>query len=176
MVCPSTPALDVLTASHDVTAFSSSNSEIDDFLKLGNALAGMKLRFSVTKVVSDDAKVIGYVTYGLGSVSREEAAARLAKRVPGYPQPVLVLQRLGIDASVQGSGLGRVLVTHVLEHALVMAQRAQASGEPPIRAVMVQAVDAAAKAFYEHLGISEVSPLDPNLLFLPIKDLKKLGL
>lgn len=177
MVYPSAPTLDVLTPSHDVSSFTSGKPEIDNFLKRGNALAGMTLGFSVTKVVvSDDNKVIAYLTYGLGSVSREEAAPRLAQYVPAYPQPVLVLQRLGIDTSVQGSGLGRMLVREVLQHALLMAHRAEVSGEPPIRAVMVQALDDEAKAYYQHLGITEVSLLDPNLLFLPIKDLKKLGL
>lgn len=176
MVCTSTPALDVLTASHDVTAFSSGKPEIDDFLKLGRALEGKNTRFSTTKVFVEDAKVIGYVTYGLGSVSRDVVPARLAKYAPAFGQPVLILQRLGVDGSVQGSGLGSMLVRDVLEHALMMAQRAEAFGEPPIRAVMVQALDDEAKAYYQHLGISEVSPIDPRLLFLSIKDLKKTGL
>lgn len=48
-------------------------------------------------------------------------SARLRKRLPAYPLPVLRLARLGVDTGAQGHGIGKILLRHVL--ALSVEQR-----------------------------------------------------
>lgn len=53
-------------------------------------------------------------------------SARLRKRLPAYPLPVLRLARLGVDTRAQGLGIGKALLRHVL--ALAVEQRGRIGG------------------------------------------------
>jgi predicted N-acetyltransferase YhbS len=78
----------------------------------------------------------------------------------------MLLARLAVDRREQGQGLGKGLVKDALLRALHAADIAG------LRAVIVHAKDAAAKAFYEKLGF-EPSPLDEFHLMLLLKDVRK---
>jgi len=71
-----------------------------------------------------------------------------------------------VDRTQQGRGLGKALLfdglTRIQEAADIVA----------VRAVMVHAIDEAARRFYEHFGF-EPSPLDPFQLLLLLKDVRK---
>jgi GNAT superfamily N-acetyltransferase len=71
-----------------------------------------------------------------------------------------------VDRTQQGKGLGKGLLfdalTRIQEAAEIVA----------VRAVMVHAIDEAARRFYEHFDF-EPSPLDPYQLLLLLKDLRK---
>ena len=49
---------------------------------------------------------------------RNLPSARMRRRLPGYPLPILRLARLAVDERVQGLGVGRALLRHVLDLAL----------------------------------------------------------
>jgi GNAT superfamily N-acetyltransferase len=56
----------------------------------------------------------------VGSLERRTLpSARLRRRLPGYPLPVLRLARLAVDERAQRLGVGRALLRHVLDLALV---------------------------------------------------------
>ena len=78
-----------------------------------------------------------------------------------------MLARLAIDRSEKGSGLGKAL----LKDALLRA--AQAADTIGARAVLVHAIDADAKSFYQHFGF-EPSPVDETHLMLLMKDIRAL--
>jgi len=89
-----------------------------------------------------DVRLVGYYTLASGSVSREEAPARVTAGLGGYPVPVTLLARIAVDLSEQGRGLGRAL----LKDAVVRAY--QASQIVGSRGIVTHAKDDAAKAFY----------------------------
>jgi GNAT superfamily N-acetyltransferase len=119
----------------------------------------------VTRAGSE--RVVGYYALAAGSVELAGASARVAKAMPRYPVPVVILTRLGVDRSEQGRGLGRAL----LKDALVRV--ASASEVIGARALLVHCEDEPAKAFYQHFGEFEASPTDPLHLFLLVSDLRR---
>jgi GNAT superfamily N-acetyltransferase len=77
----------------------------------------------------------------------------------------VVLGRLAVDRTQQGKGLG----TPLLQDALLRAE--QAAETMGVRAVLVHAIDAAARAFYVRFGFSP-SPIDEMRLMLLMKNLR----
>jgi predicted N-acetyltransferase YhbS len=82
------------------------------------------------------------------------------------PVPVLVLARLAVDRTYQERGLGAGLLRDAI---LRVLQAAQLGG---IRAILVHAISAEAKRFYERHGFVE-SPVDPMTLMITVADAKR---
>lgn len=63
--------------------------------------------------------IVCFATVAGSSIERSNVpSARLRKRLPGYPLPVLRLARLGVDTRAQGLGIGKALLRHVLRLAI----------------------------------------------------------
>ena len=154
-----------LEAAHHTEAFDCGEPALNDYLKRF-AYSDSRSSSSRTYVVLRDLEVVGYYTVAPGSVTLEEAPSRVAKGLARHPIPIILLARLGVDKTTQGSGLGKALLRDAL---LRIAQAADSIGG---RAVLVHAKNDPAKAFYERFGF-EPSPTDPFHLFLLLKDLKK---
>lgn len=75
------------------------------------------------------------------------------------PVPVLVLARLAVDRSAQGRHLGGALLRNAFERTLAVAQ------DVDVRALLMHALHAQARAFYEHYGFC-ASPVDALTLML----------
>ena len=82
------------------------------------------------------------------------------------PVPVILLGQLAVDASCQGRGLGSDLLVDAARRALSAADVIGA------RAVVVQALDERAKAFYERFGFRPFSDREPLMLVLRISELR----
>jgi predicted N-acetyltransferase YhbS len=80
------------------------------------------------------------------------------------PLPVVLLGRLAIDRTYQGSGLGRALLQHALRESIKTSQTIGAV------AVMVDAISESAKAFYQRSGFV-VSPTHDMTLLVPMKEI-----
>lgn len=114
----------------------------------------------------EDGRVAGYYALSAGSVEREAAMDRLAAGTGGYPVPVIILTRLGVDVTEQGRGLGRALVRDAL------LQVAAVSTQVGVRALLVHA-EAAAARFYVHFDPAfEALPGDPLHLVLLLKNIR----
>lgn len=113
----------------------------------------------------DENEVKGY--YTLANASVEFQSVPRAKGLPKeYPIPVILLARLAIDKSMQGQGLGGVLLIDALKRAVKVSEISATY------AVIVDAIDEKAKAFYLRYRFEE--SLDDELrLFLPMQDIKK---
>jgi len=109
---------------------------------------------------------VGYYSIPAGSVSVEEAPARISKGLARHPIPVILLARLAVHKEEKGTGLGKALLKDAL------ARIAQAADVVGARAVLVHAIDEQARAFYEHFDF-EPSPIDALRLMLLMKDLRK---
>lgn len=111
-------------------------------------------------------KVIGYYTLANGSVAFESVPQ--PKGLPReHPIPVILLARLAVDLSMRGQGLGAVLLFDALKRA------AEVSRLSAVYAVIVDALDERARAFYLHYQF-EKSLDNPMLLFMPMHDIQTL--
>ena len=140
------------------------HQSLNDWLKRF-ALTSQQSEASRTYVVHRDNRVIGYYSLCAGSVSKAEATGRVAKGQPNYPISVILLARLAIDRREQGRKLGAALLKDALHRC------SQAADIIGVRAVLVHAIDADAKNFYNHFGFGEC-PVDSLHLMLLMKDLR----
>jgi len=111
-------------------------------------------------------RAAGYYALTTGSVHKHESPERVAKGLANHPIGVVLLARLAVDRTQQGQGLGKALLFDALTR---VAEAADIVG---VRAVLVHAIDDAARSFYIHFGFEE-SPVDPNQLLRLLKDLRK---
>lgn len=153
-----------LAVAHDTTSFDCGNEALNRFLKL-HALAGQRSGISQTYVATTGDRIAGFHTLVVGQVTYEDAPERLAKGLPRYPVPVIILARLAVDRSWQGKGLGSALVVDAMRRVL------QAADIAGVRAMVVHAKDETAQRFYEHLGFLSF-PDKPLTLFRLIKDIR----
>jgi predicted N-acetyltransferase YhbS len=125
----------------------------------------MSFVYVVRRLVDD--KVAGYFAVANGSVLQANAPARVKQGSGGYPIPVVVLARLGVDVSEEGRGLGTALVKEAFKLAIA------AASSIGVRAVLIHAENAGVKDWYRKIAEFEESPTDPLHLVVMMKDLKK---
>jgi GNAT superfamily N-acetyltransferase len=119
---------------------------------------------SRTFVVCAGQRVLAYYVLASSAIAVIEAPGRFRRNMPD-PIPVVILGRLAVDRSFQGKGVGRALVRDAGSRVI------QAADTIGIRGLIVHALSAEAKAFYEHVGFSP-SPLDSMTLMISLADLK----
>lgn len=163
---PPLPKVEAISESHDVSRFDCVDHEsLNDWLKRF-ALTNERIESARTYVVHRNSLVVGYYSISAGSVSVEEAPARISKGLARHAIPVILLARLAIDKYEKGAGLGKALLKDAL------ARIAQAAEIVGARAVLVHAIDQPARTFYEHFDFA-ASPGHELHLMLRMKDLRK---
>ena len=152
-----------LAVHHELEAFASGVDSLDQWLKR-RALKNQASGASRTFVACDGRRVLAYYALASSAVAVDAAPGRFRRNMPD-PVPVVVLGRLAVDQSLQGSGLGRALVRDAGKRII------QAADTIGIRGLVVHALSVEARAFYERIGL-EPSPLDPMMLMVTLDDLK----
>lgn len=124
-----------------LATFTSGNTALDEWLRR-NARTATGQGTRTYLLVDDHREVIGYFAIAPHLLSRGDAPVRLARGAPRHI-PAVLLAKLALDTSVQGRGLGAELLVAALE--VIVAAARQVGG----RVVVVDAVDDAARSFYE---------------------------
>jgi GNAT superfamily N-acetyltransferase len=159
-----TPRVTKLAMEHDPNYFDCGHAALNNFIRF-YALSNQRANISQTYVAIVGEKIIGYHTLVVGDVVYEDAPERLAKGLPRYPVPILLLARLAVDETWQGKKLGAALVLDAIRRTLQVADIVG------IRALLVHAKDTEAKNFYMHLGFDPF-PNEPLVLYRLVKDIK----
>jgi predicted GNAT family N-acyltransferase len=152
-----------LLADHYVSEFDCGNETLNDW-PIKRALKNQNSGASRTFVICEENRVVGYYVLASGSVERMASPKSIARNMP-EPIPVMVLGRLAIDLKMQGQQLGAALLKDALLRTLAVSR------DVGIRAVLVHAISANARQFYQNYGF-QVSPLDPMTLMLPIQHIE----
>ena len=154
-----------LTRQHAVAAFDcGTQPTLNEWLR-HFAWTNQRNETSRTYVVRCGGRVVGFYSIAAGSARKAETTARVSKGLANHPVPLILLTRLAVDKSEQGTGLGKALLKDALRR---IADAADIVGA---RAVLVHAIDEGAAAFYRHFGF-EQSPTDDLHLMLLMKDLR----
>jgi len=152
-------------AKDDLDGFDCGVPALDHWLERF-ALSGQCAGVSVIYVLERGSQIVGSYTLAPHTIGSEAAPGRLGAGLPRQrPIPVILLARIGLDRSVQGTGLGGDLLKDAL------ARCAGAVDEIGGRAVLVHAKDAGAAAFYQRHGFVPLEQ-NPNHLFVLMKDLR----
>ncbi len=151
---------------HDVSLFASGVAALDSWLqgkaRLNEAKGGAR-----TYVACDGNRVVGFYSLAASAVERRRVSSRVGRSMP-EPVPVILLGQLAVDANYQGRYLGSDLLIDAAARALA------AAGVIGARAIVVQAIDEAAAAFYGQFGFRPFSDREPLMLLLRISELRAL--
>jgi GNAT superfamily N-acetyltransferase len=162
---PSQFEIEKLRREHNLSRFDCGNATLNTWLQK-YAWTNQQADSAKTYLAIGGDEIVGYYALTTGSVHKHETPERIAKGLASHPIGIVLLARLAVDLSHQGQGLGKAL----LFDALIRIE--QAADIVAVRAVMVHAIDEAARKFYEHFEF-EQSPADPFQMLLLLKDIRK---
>jgi GNAT superfamily N-acetyltransferase len=144
---------------HHRGQFDSGEPVLDEWLR---RYAGQNRRrdTAATWGIADaDDLVVAYACVAMTGIDRSVAPEIVAKGAPD-PVPALLLGRLAVDRRHANLGIGTALAAHVLATAVELNKKAAC------RAVVVTALNARARAWWERLGFQPFEPDDPDRLDL----------
>lgn len=153
-----------LVASLDVrcdrTMFNSGSEPLDRYLR-DHVTQDIRRRVAACFVaLADGQRIAGYYTLASASLMLADLPANISKKLPRYPTvPAVRMGRLAVDQAFKGQGLGGALLADALDRAV--------RSEIAAYALMVDAKDELAAAFYQHHGFIAL-PDSPLTLFLPL--------
>lgn len=161
-------AVEPLGSSHRVDRFDCGREQLDRRLR---AYAGQGQRRDTARTFvvcrTGEASVVGYYTLVASQVDRGEATGDVRRGTSKhFPIPVCLIARLAVDRSEQGAGLGRSLLLDALRR----ADRASRSGA--MRAIVVDALDEDAAAFYARFGFRPAAA-EPLTLMVPLDAVRR---
>jgi predicted N-acetyltransferase YhbS len=157
--------IEKLRRDHNFSSFDCANATLTTWLQKF-AWQNQQADSAKTYVACRENRVVGYYALTAGSVHKHESPVRIAKGLANHPIGVVLLARLAVDISEQGKGLGKALLFDSLKR---VEEAADIVG---VRAVMVHAIDDAARQFYEHFNF-DPSPVDAFQLMLLLKDVRR---
>ena len=146
--------------------FDSGVPALDDWLR-STAATMVRANMGRTFVWRDSEAVVAYYHLAPHEVSQDGVPSRDRFSHKTRPVPGFLLAKLALDKTLQGQGLGSVLLFDAL--ARVATAAAQVGG----RLVVVDAVSGDAAEFYRAHGFKDVReqhPEHPQRLFLPVAE------
>lgn len=103
----------------DRSTFSCGQADLDRFFHHYAGQNQFRLHLAATYVATASGRLVGFATVSMGHLERASVpSARMRRRLPAYPLPVLRLARFGVDERASGLGVGKALLRHVLAIAL----------------------------------------------------------
>ncbi|ARF87064.1 acetyltransferase [Burkholderia cenocepacia] len=152
-----------LEAAHDRSRFACGTPALDRYLR-EVVTQDVRRRVAACFVMLDGNVVAGYYTLSAASVALTDLPHAIARKLPRYPAiPVVRMGRLAVDQAYRGRRLGAALLVNALQRA--------AKSEIAAVALMVDAKDETAAAFYRHFGFAPLTS-DPLALFMPLATVK----
>jgi GNAT superfamily N-acetyltransferase len=161
-------AIERLERGHDRSHFNCGYASLNEWLQLrAGQFDRRDLARTFVAVRPGEQFVLGYYALTNHRVIYDALPPTESKGLPKIDVPVVLLGRLAVDVSVQGRGLGSLLLVDALRRILEVAH------EVGVRAVEVDAIDDNARRFYERFGFQSLLD-DPRHLFLPLQTVRRL--
>ena len=152
---------EALAAHHQRASFACGTVELDRYFHQ-QVTQDVRRRVTSCFVAVDAASgaIAGYYMLASAGIPINEVPGDLQRRLPRYPTlPAVRIGRLAVAGAFRGRGIGGLL----LMDAAARAHRADQANY----ALLVDAKDDAAAAFYRHYGFAPYAS-NPRILFLPL--------
>ena len=152
---PSSQFVELDKTIHNRKSFDCGAEELNLFLQQFAArhrAAGISMTM-VLAAKENEADICAYYTLSHTEIKRHTLPTSVAKELPHYPIPVMLVAQLAVNKEVQGQGLGKITLIRALQHA------AEINKHLPSYAVVVDALDNQIQGFYEQFGFT---PLDTH--------------
>lgn len=155
-----------LDREHDRQGFNGGVASLDNYIRK-QASQDVKRRVSrvfVATAVGRPDVIVDYYRLSFLSIELSQLPEALSRKLPRHPVPAALIGRLAVNQSVQGHGIGRMLLADAIKGTLAV------SDAIAIYAMVVDAIDEAAQQFYEQYGFSLHSS-ESRRLFLPLNSI-----
>jgi GNAT superfamily N-acetyltransferase len=153
-------ATEALRRDHPRESFTCGVDALDRYLRELALQDVKRLMAGCFVAVDETGDIGGYYTLAATHVPVDDLPPETTRKLPRYPViPAMLIGRLAVAAKHRGRGLGRALVADA-------AIRTKGFGVGAF-ALIVEAKDQAAVAFYEANGFAPI-PTETRRLFLPI--------
>ncbi len=141
--------------------FNCGNQVLNDYFRF-YSFKNDQLSIGKTFVALDDFDAVtGYMTLSNAQIEADLLPDAIRAKLPRYPVPAFRIGKLAVDLRYQGTGVGAWLLRAALEKALSV------STSVGLYAIIVDAIDGKAKAFYQKYGFIAFAD-HPLTLFLPL--------
>ncbi len=149
-------------AIHDRQGFECGVPALDEYL---HRFAEQHRRRGISSVYvltesAQPERILGYYTLSAAEIDGQRLTEAERKKLPRYPVPCFRMGRLACRTDQRGLGIGRLLLGCAVDRCLKARQQVAAY------ALVVDAKDDVAKAFYEHFGFKSLQDA-PLTLYLP---------
>ena len=158
---------------HDRESFDCEKEELNNFIQTKaakHALAGVSRTHVLPgKNPLENGKLPICAFYSLSPnyIERDSLPDSMAKKLPRYPIPTILIGQLAVDRNCKGIGLGGI----TLIKALKLAQAA--SDKIGSFAVIVDCLDKNAESFYRQFEFKELQKINGKMrMFLPMKKIR----
>ncbi len=148
----------------DRSGFVSGSEPLDRYF-LSQATQDVRRRMAACFIATEIATgtIAGFYTLAAADIPVTDVSPELTRKLPRYPTiPAARIGRLAVDQRYRGMKLGSVLLADAATRA--------AKSEVAVLAMVVDAKDAAAEAFYRHHGFVRYGS-SPGKLVAPLKSL-----
>jgi GNAT superfamily N-acetyltransferase len=150
---------ETLGPQHDRAGFDCGVPALDRYLAQ-QATQDVRRRVANCFVAAEGARVLGYYTLAATSIALTSLPETVSKKLPRYPTvPAALIGRLAVAQAARGQGLGGAMLMDATARILAM--------DAAVYALLVDAKDEAADAFYRHHGFLGLADR-PRSLFLPV--------
>jgi GNAT superfamily N-acetyltransferase len=153
-------AIGPLEKGHNRKQFACGQPDLDNWFQ---DRAGQDDRRNITRVfvaTDDELGIVGFYSLSSFTLTIEDLPEEIGKKLPRYDAiPAALIGRLARDLRVRGRGVGELLLSDAVRRILA------ASRSLAVFAIVVDAKDGVASAFYEGFGFRPF-PLRPQRLFL----------
>ena len=115
------------------------------------------------------ADICAYYTLSHTEIKRQTLPKSVAKKLPHYPIPVMLIAQLAVNMKVQGQWLGKITLVRALQHA------GEINEHLPSYAVVVDALDNQVQGFYEQFGFAALDAHSHRkCLYMPMQTVVQL--
>jgi predicted GNAT family N-acyltransferase len=163
------PLFEPLGKHHDRVAFDCGIDVLNRYIReQAGQDSTKKIAATFVLVGNTPETIAGYYSLSSTSINVGELPEAVAKKLPRYPlMPATLIGRLAVDRRYQGRGCGELLLVDALNRSLVSTKQIGSV------AVVVDAIDDSAKAFYAHFQFILLEGFS-HRLFLPMKAIENL--
>lgn len=153
-------AIAPLEKGHDRKPFKCGQPDLDDWFQRRASQDDKRNVARVFVATDDKLGVVGFYSLSSFTLSIDDLPEEIGRKLPRYEAiPAALIGRLARDVRVRGKGVGELLLADAVRR-ILGAGRTLA-----VFAIVVEAKDTAAAAFYEGFGFRPF-PLHPRRLFL----------
>ena len=150
--------IEMLNKTHDRSAFFCGSEPLERYFKMQ---AGQDVRKRVAKcsvlVEASSGEVCGFYTMSATSIMLSSLPKQFTKGLPRYPTvPSVLIGRLAVATNSQGKNMAKAMIAHAVEVIV----------KSPIGvfAIVVDAKDDAARAFYQRQGFASIDGHENRLI------------